>query len=549
MMAPSEAEVRARCGVGELIVVLLLTTLLWIGYLSRTDFHVFPREDVIETVVAAREHAAGNGHTIRTVAPSTLVFLKQQGRLERPWPNVLRAPLPVMLIATFSRVVPEPLAVALSSGIFMLLSAPLIYLLAFRLQGRPAAILAAAAFVLSPAGLYLGSTGLTESSTIFSLTALALLLMGPIAWRSAFAAGVAAAIGYLGRSTVSAWAIVTILYVAYASRGDGWRHAFGRSAAFALPVALVVGWRGLQMLALTGEFGYSAQPDMMIRHDLDLYPGRSASHALEHWSPLQFILQHPGAIARKYAVIAEDVWPHLLDLGALPFLVGAFMVELIVVFARGKRGGIRWLIYALLALMVLLVPLASIDHGGVGISRYLDPFGPLCAAFGAAYIVELLRRSGASLPLAAIPLAVIVLFTALPTLMDVAVGAYHQQATTQMQAVTDTIQAEAAPDDVIASTHASTLSFVGGLYTVRLPITPEDLLRLDREYVPVQWVHIKHRSAENRPRTRAWRPIMQQAETLPGFEFWRRFDDGSVVLRRATQAREAAVPAPPPSAP
>ena len=540
-MTASEAEAEvvpepradSRCGIGELLLVLLLTALLWSGYLARTDFHVAPREDVIETLVAAREFAAGHGFTIRTACPSMLVFLQEQGRLDRPWPNVLRSPLPVMLIGGMSRVTSEPTAIALSSGIFFLLTAPLIYLLAFRLQGRPAAVFATTAFVLSPAGLYLGSTGLTESSTIFCLAAIALLLMRPITWRTALAAGAVAGLGYLGRSTMEMWALVIVIYVLVASRQAGWRRAIGRAAAFCVPLAIAVGWWGLQMHALTGEFGYSAQTDIMIRHDLDLYPGRSSSLALEHWKPLEFMVQHPVEMAKKYAIIAEDVWPNLLDIGALPLLVAAFFVELIVVVAGGKPGGFRWMIYGLLVLMLLLVPLGSIAHGGVGVSRYLDPLGPVCAAIGAAFVIELLRKRRASLRLAAVPLGLIVLFTAMPTLMDVAVGPYHQDARARVKEIADALQAAAGPDDVIASTHASTLSAATGMDTVRLPMTPDDLLRLDRELVRVDWVHIKYRGESNEERTAAWRPIMDGEATLRGFELWEQFGDGSVLLRRA----------------
>ncbi len=531
-----EPGAHGRCGFGELLLVLLLTALLWVGYLSRTDFHVAPREDVLETLVAAREFAAGHGFTIPTACPSMLVFLKEQGRLDRPWPNVLRSPLPVVLIGGLLRVTSEPTAIALSSGIFFLLTAPLIYLIAFRLQGRPAAVFATTAFVLSPAGLYLGSTGLTESSTIFCLAAITVLLMRRITWQSALAAGAAAGIGYLGRSTMEMWAVVIVAYVLLASREAGWGRALGRAAAFCVPLAIALVWWGLQMQALTGEFGYSAQTDIMIRHDLDLYPGRSSSLALEHWSPLEFIVQHPVEIARKYAIIAEDVWPNALDIGALPLLMAAFFVELIVVVAGGRPGGFRWMIYGLLVLTLLLVPLSSIAHGGVGVSRYLDPLGPVCAAIGAAFVVELLRRKRASMRLAAVPLGLIVLFTAMPTLMDVAVGPYHQDARAQVREIADALLAAAGPDDVIASTHASTLSAATGMDTVRLPMTPEEFLRLDRELVRVDWMHIRHRGEGNEERTMAWRPIMEGEETLPGFEPWRRFGDGSVVLRRVQTA-------------
>ncbi|MFO8080571.1 MAG: glycosyltransferase family 39 protein, partial [Armatimonadota bacterium] len=240
------------CSWRELLLVLVLAALLWGGYLARTDFHVFPRDDVMQAVVAARQFAAGEGHTSRVATPTMLVFLAEQGRLERPWPNALRSPLPVVLMGSLMGFVSEPTAVALSSGIFFVLAVPLIYLIGCRLAGRWAGGLAAIAFVLAPSGLYLGSTGMTESSTIFALAAIILLLMRPFTWRGALLAGVALGIGYLGRSTMQMWALVMVLYVIWASLDDGWGRAIARAAVFVAPLALAVWWWGGQMEALTG---------------------------------------------------------------------------------------------------------------------------------------------------------------------------------------------------------------------------------------------------------------------------------------------------------
>ncbi|MGC9319528.1 MAG: hypothetical protein ACP5KN_15970 [Armatimonadota bacterium] len=515
----------------DLVVVALIATVTWGLYVARTDFHVFPLEDVQQTVVAAREFAAGRGMTSRVAAPPMIAFLAERGREQPPWPNALRAPLAVIVMGGLLRVASEPVAVALSSGLFFLLAVPLIYAIAHRLAGRAAGVLAAAAFVVAPSGLYLGSTGLTESSTIFALAAIVLLLLRPITWRTALGAGLAAGVGYLGRSTMSLWSIVIVGYILWMSRDAGWWRAIGRAALFCAPMALAVWWWGAQMEALTGRFGYSAQSDIAIRRDTGLYPGRSSSVSLESWEPTQFIIQHPGVMLRKYARIAEQTWPQFITMGGLTLLVALFLVELVLVVARGRSATVHWLVYALLAQQLLVIPLVSFGHGGVSVNRYLDPLGPICATLGAAFAFELLRRYGASMRLAVIPLGLIVVLTGVPTLFDLAVGPYHQEALEQSQGLARYLSSHGSQEDVVASTQPALVSWSAGMYAIGLPPTPEQFLRMHREMVPADWVHIKHRPG-NRERTVAWEPVMAGEEPLPGFELVERLDDGGVLLRR-----------------
>lgn len=529
MTAPGHA---GRCSWSELLLVLLLAAILWGTYLARTDFHVFPRDDVMQAVVAARQFAADEGHTSRVATPGMLVFLAEQGRLERPWPNALRSPLPVMLMGSLMKFVSEPTAVALSSGIFFVLAVPLIYLIGCRLAGRWAGGLAAIAFVLAPSGLYLGSTGMTESSTIFALAAIVLLLMRPFTWRGALLAGVALGIGYLGRSTMQMWTLVMVAYVLWASVEDGRGRAIARAAAFVIPLVLAVWWWGSQMEALTGEFGYAAQADISVRRDTGLYPGRSSSSALEHWSPGEFIIEYPGVMASKYARIARETWPDLITMGGLTLLVAFFLVEFVVIAAGGKSGGIRWLLYGVIGMQLLLIPLASFGHGGVSVNRYLDPLGPPAAIFGAAFAIELLRRYGASMRLALLPLGLIVALMSVPVAMNIAVGPYHQADIAYWRQMPENFGPEFERDDVVASTHASALSWATGAYAVEVPVTPGEFLRMDREFVSVDWLYLQHRGGDNAGRTAAWEPIMEGEERLPGFEMHERLEDGAVILRR-----------------
>lgn len=447
------------------LLVMLVAVVAFALYLARTDFHVQPRQDVMECVAVAEEINAGHGITTRVISPSVLSYLAERGRAQPPWPNLLRSPLPCLMIAGLARVVSEPTAVALSSGIFFVLSVPLIFLIAARLSGPAAGWLAAVTYIVSRSGLWFAATGLNESATIFALAGITWLLMLPPSWATCLAAGVFAAAGYLGRSTFTIWAIVIVGFVIGRSRGAGPTRLLGRIAAFGVPLALAVVWWGATIGAMSGEFGASGQEDIIIRIDTELYPGRSPSLTLEHWKPLDFIRAHPGVIARKYARIAQQTWPWLLDMGALPLLVAFFAVELFLVLARGRRVEVHWLVYALIAVQALMVPLASEGHGGVGPNRYLDPFGPIAAALGAAFAVELLRRHQVPVRHALPAMALIVLLTAIPVLFNLAVGRYHAESLAEARAFGALLSARAAPGDIVASTDASLDGWVSPDYS------------------------------------------------------------------------------------
>ncbi len=519
----------------HLVGIVLFACVAFALYLSRTDFHVQPRQDGTECVVVAEELGEGNGFTTRVISPSVLTYLHEHDRARPPWPNLLRSPLPCLMIAWLSRVFAQPTAVALSSGIFFLLSVPLSFLIAHRLAGPTAGWFASVTYVASRSGLWYGASGLNESSTIFALAGIVYCLMLPASWATCLAAGVLAGIGYLGRSTFTLWALPIIAYLIWQSRAAGLGRIMGRLAAFGVPVALAFVWWGTTVGAMTGEFGASGQADIMIRVDTDLYPGRSPALTQEHWDPMDFMRAHPGAIVRKYGRIAEQTWPRLLDMGAMPLLVAFFAAALFLVIARGRRVGVHRLVYALIAFQALLVPLASEGHGGVGTNRYLDPFGPIAAALGAAFAIELLRRYQVPVRRAMAAMALVVALTGIPVLFNMVVGPFHGASLAQARARGDFLARQAEPGDILATTNASLDGWVSGLHAIYLPVTPEEFGRM-REMLEVDWVHLGEMPAALADRIDAWEPIIADDEQLEGFDMAHRFPDGSVLLGRTRAA-------------
>lgn len=513
-------------------VALALIACVAMGlYLSRTSFHVYPREDTVEAVVVAEELAAGNGFTTRVISPSVLTFLHEQGKAAPPWPNLLRSPLPCMMIAALSRVTSEPMAVALSSGVFFILSVPLIYLIAHRLGGRAAGFFAAITYIVSRSGLWFGVTGLNESSTIFALAGIIYCMMLPPGWKPSLGAGIFAAIGYLGRSTFTIWAVPILAYLAWRSYRDGHARTLGRIVTFGVPLAIAVIWWGTTIGALSGEFGASGQSDIIVRLDTDLYPGRSPSLTLEHWGVREFIMAHPEEMVRKVGRQIHTSWPWLLNMGAMPFLLAFFFVEAFVVLARGKRVRVHWLVYALIIVQALLLTIASRGHGGVGANRYLDPFGPIAAALGAAFAIELLRERGIEVRRALLPIALVVLLTAIPVLFNVAVGPFHGEALARQERIGAELARRAQRGEIVASTDAAVDAWTSGLHAIYLPMTPADLQRM-RGMIEVDWIRIAPAPTDLAERTRAWEAVIAGEQEPDGFRTVHHFEDGSVLLQR-----------------
>jgi len=515
-----------------LVGVLLGVTILFALYLLRTDFHLFPRHDVMETVLTAHQLADGEGFTARVTFPSVLAFLEQQGRsTEPPWPNLLRSPLPQIVMAGLMRVTSESMAIALYSGTFFILAAGAVFLVAHRLAGEMAGLLAATTFALSQSGLWYGASGLNESSTIFALAAITWLLMGELTWGGCLAAGIIAGIGYLGRSTFEIWAPVIIAFIVWRSWRSGWLRAGGRALAFAAPLALAIVWWGLTIHAMTGDFAASGQEELVIRMDSGLYPGRSGPLVFEHWSALEFIREHPYAMASKYARHAERLWPIFPEVGAMTLLMGFFVVEAVIVFAGGKRAGVHWLVYALLGVQLLIAPIVVEGTGGPTISRYLDPLGVVATTLGAAFAVELLRRYGVDMRRAVWPLVAIVLLTATPTIVDFVVGRYHDEDIREAREIAAVLQKLGDSDDVVASSYPGTVAWASGVYAVSLPLTPDQMPRL-QELVDVEWIYVEPRHGITRERTTAWLPVIAGEQQVPGFAIVRRFGPHAVLLRR-----------------
>ena len=219
------------------------------------------------------------------------------------------------MIAGLARVVPPPTAVALSSGIFFVLSVPLIFLIASRRSGAAAGWLVAVTYTVSRSGLWFAASGLNESSTIFALAGIVWCLMLPLGWAPCLAAGVLAGIGYLGRSTFTVWAIVIVAFIIWRSRGVGRARVLGHIVAFGVPLTIAVVWwdghRGARYRRVRRlRPGRSSSASTPIST-----PGRSPALTLEHWRPLGVRSACASGHSRRDERIAQQTWPWLAGPG------------------------------------------------------------------------------------------------------------------------------------------------------------------------------------------------------------------------------------------
>lgn len=169
---PSEARMRT---IVIVIALLLLPPLLWSAYYSVR----FPglRGDALDYAQLGRNLAEGRGFSTYILRPLALTH----GVNPTHQPDVTHGLLyPLVLAIAFGALGAKDAVVAGISGLFYLLTLPLLYLLGARLFNRTVGLLAMGAFAFSPVVLDAAISGLPITFTIFLMTALLLVLCSVI---------------------------------------------------------------------------------------------------------------------------------------------------------------------------------------------------------------------------------------------------------------------------------------------------------------------------------------------------------------------------------
>jgi 4-amino-4-deoxy-L-arabinose transferase-like glycosyltransferase len=342
--------------------------------------------DAFDYAQMGRQLAEGEGLTSLQAFPYVLGWLDAAGLDARPpWPVMWRFPLPIALrAASFRLLGPSDAAALLPPLLLSALTAPLLFLLANRLGGPLAGLLAAGLWIASPSQQQLALTGLTEPGATLlavAIAGLALRARDEAGWPACAALGAALGLASLQRTNLLALAPAAIAAVALASTG---RRAprlaalaiagglvaapwLARNAlAFGEPLLNLTSDRGLLRLGLGSDPFYQlaiAEPDTVLRESLRRYPSG--------WSFAWLRASAPDMLGRELA------W--LLPVGVIAALADARR--------RGPRRATWALAWSGLVLTALVFAPPYPD-----VLRFYWPYAPLLLAATCAALLAAARR-------------------------------------------------------------------------------------------------------------------------------------------------------------
>jgi len=163
----------------------------------------FANPDAFDYAQMGRQLADGKGFSTLQVFPKHIRYFHQTGYLQKEnCPNLYRAPLPVVLNAFFYKLTGNIVkAAVLSSGIFYLLSVLVLYILAIKLTNFWTAVVAVVVYVSDRFVSISSYNGMTESLAAFLLLCLLLVCFsGKLSIAKCFLVGIICGLGYLARS-------------------------------------------------------------------------------------------------------------------------------------------------------------------------------------------------------------------------------------------------------------------------------------------------------------------------------------------------------------
>ena len=159
--------------------------------------------DAYDYAQMGREIARGNGFSSQQLLPRHIPFLAEHGLWDtRPWPNLYRYPATPFWVAAAMLFIDDPIyASVIQSGIWFVLSALLVFLLASRFTNLGVAFFSALIFISEPAIFESAHSGMTESFATLAILAFFLTALGrtDTKWRWLLL-GVICGLAYLTRT-------------------------------------------------------------------------------------------------------------------------------------------------------------------------------------------------------------------------------------------------------------------------------------------------------------------------------------------------------------
>ena len=526
------------------LVITTLTTIIW-WYGANT--HDFSRRDAFDYAQMTRQVTLGHGLSTLQIFPRHIPYFNEKGLLNEPnWPNLYRNPLITITAALFQLGFQDPaVAMVAHSGFWYLASLPVLYFLVIGLANRKAAAICTVFYAADPVMLLYSYSGMTETLATFLLLCLcALAFLGesrPWKW---FLLGLVSGLAYLSRAQFAILAPLVILYALFTPSQTSRLSARFDQVMLVLAglLAPLLPWLGRNW-AITGDpfFSFTTSRNLL----LDAIPSPSDLEMQLHAPVSSAIVlsQYSGAILVKvWRNVSENVlsmayWANTFRQMVIVFPLLAFSA--LVRKSQGTKTGLilfKWSVVVLILATFFLVSLTVYS-----VRSYLV-FRPLILILAASEIVRLLESALRSPALRKV-IIILILVMGVVRLGQLAVEhrnrpslySFFEYRTYQM------LTREFDPHSLVASDISEQLSLYTGRRTLRLPADPQELLAINQEYLPVDYVLISKdlwtgSSAVDEPNYHEtyqdYLPFIESTEFLSAYNFDTRLPNGAILFIR-----------------
>lgn len=546
-----------------MLLFFIAVGIVWIvGY--NGNYFVWP--DAYDYAQMGREIRAGHGFSTLQVLPGHIPFLAEKGYLEQEhWPNLSRFVLPTLTNAFAQLFTSDAVAASIvQSGLWYLLSVPVLFLLTLRCTNMTVASLSTLFYVADPHIFESSYNGLTETLASFLILCVLLVVFvcrdGNLKW---LLAGALCGLCYLARTNL---VYVTPLIAVYALRPQKRPWQFAAGGLVLLSSALVVLPWCIRNQVVTDSPSFSFSTAGAL--GWDAAPGTPFIRLHEPADVPSMLQKHGPAIRTKTVknaienVISLTFWDKMFSKRGwfypvdrkkqgiyIPFIFFFFLS----LFRRTAKTEELYRLLKWCCLMLLLggfLMNCMANHW----PRYYVPFRPLILAVGMCELVSCLRRLGSAKVRSIVSAVGISLLAVIGVYQYYAVYMAHQEAPDlnktwpvlreEDRKAYELVKELTSNKAVIASDISPEVCFVTERRSLRLPQNPKELLEIHDRYIRIDYILIGRQ-------INTWRLNYGSYKTYPDFlsspQFLDRYEiekdlpNGAVLYKLRTQKSEGRV--------
>ncbi len=494
-----------HCSVSDLktkyahIIFCVFFAIVTIAWTATISSYKLEWPDAFDYAQMGRQISSRNGFSTLQLFPRHIPYLHAHGYLGAdPAPNLYRYPLTPLANAAVLFLIPDPeRAAVIQSGIWFLLSIPLLYILALEFASSWIALLCVAIYVPQSLSWGTGHDGLTQSlATLLILIVAYLTFSSKQSRTTAFALGAAAGSAYLCRTQLAYLLPWSILFLRFLAKGPKRGSLIG--LAFLGAFVALAPWL-IRNVIVTGSpfFSFSSTRNLVedtgsMLSDIELQ--LTAPVALA-----DILSQNGKAIFWK---IIYNLWPNILNPMAITAsrLYGVLLIIsiLALIFMLWRTRGqqlARFIIFSVGTLLLVIVNFC------ISILLRPDPhylmlLDPLIIIVGVQSAVVLMhgvlggrnaQRAVAIFWLPAVSICAAFFAIRVGEKPVSEIAASRDKESYQLLA------ALARNNATVASDESYKTALYARLQSIRLPSEPSELFKIDESYLPIEYVVLSAR--------------------------------------------------------